>query len=212
MMYLYFVSSSQVPVILPNYEQQLKTKEQAMHQYLKDTDSSPTNKMHSEQIYQWLNRNEICLHNFAAVKERQQAILRQAQNKFLINGQLLASLYLENANLNREMNKFELAKTSYDKSLQILNKNAFSSSFALTDFQTESINYNNQATLYFLLAQKTANIEQKQKYFQLAKDYLIRAKHLISVAGSNGNKCFQENVDENLKQCLDELRFCQQPQ
>jgi len=57
------------------------------------------------------------------------------------------------------------------------------------------------------MGQKAINLEQRQKCYLAARDYLIRAKNLTTIIGSNKNQCFQQNINENLNQCLAEMQF-----
>jgi tetratricopeptide (TPR) repeat protein len=206
-MFLYFVSSAPLPLILPSYRQQLDAREKILSHSLIDANASNAHALESAQICQLLSLNELCIGDFSAAKKHMQSALSEAGAKLPSYNKNMTNSYLANANLHRDMGEFELAKLSYDQSLHCLDHVAFQSGSDHVDFNAAAINLNNLGVLYFLMGQKAVTLAEKQRYYETARDYFLRVKHLILLTDCRQNQCFRQNLDENLNQCLTELRF-----
>ncbi len=205
-MYLYFLSSSQVPLSVYDYAGELALKKITLQKTLSQVSSLNPQSSDLIRIHQMLSINEICLGDFQAAEKNMLAALPLAQAKLAPAGEDMVEIYLKSANLSRDMNQFDLAKINYKHSLNYLHQIAFSPQFNEVKLNNAAINFNNLAVLYFLMAEKTINLKERQKYYLTAKDYFVQAKHLM-LALDSSNQCLLDNTSENLKQCLTEIKF-----
>jgi hypothetical protein len=206
LMYLYFLSSSPLPANLYDYEELLRVNEQALRSALIRATILNSSAAELSKIYESLTQNEICTGDFLAAEKHMHAALFDAPARLNVNKQALAVAWLKTANLNRDAHQFDLAKVNYGNSLHYLNQIAFGRDFREA-FNATAINFNNLAVIYFLMGQQSTDHDERQECYLTAIDYLVRAKNLTAVLGSNQNQCFQQNLDENLNQCIAERQF-----
>jgi tetratricopeptide (TPR) repeat protein len=209
-LYLYFVSSSQIPSSLTNYDEELHVKEHVLRHGLTKIASLKLDIAELANIYKLITLNEICLNDFpAAEKHLSEMIKLTTQPASNVNdAQSLALFSLQNANLSRDLAKYDLAKANYERSMQYLSQiSPLSPAFNETVIKTAAVNLNNQGVLSFLIGQKTIDSGERLKVYLNARNYFNRAKHLILAIDPNKNLCFQQNVNENLNRCLAEMEF-----
>lgn len=207
--YLYFVSSSQVPSSLANYDEELHVKEHVLRYALTKMTALKLDIIELAKIYKLITLNEICLNDFPAAEKHLSEAIQLTQSAAPVNNaQSMAIACLQNANLSRDLTKYSLAKANYERSMQYLSQiSPLSPRFNEAVIKTAAVNLNNQGVLGFLIGQKTIDSEEKYKVYLNARDYFNRAKRLILAIDPHKNLCFQQNINENLNRCLTEMEF-----
>jgi len=207
--YLYFVSSSQVPSSLTNLDEVLHVKEHVLRHTLKRMNSLKVETSELAKIYQLITLNEICLNDCPAAEKHLQEVINLTQSESNADKTLDKSLMcLQNGNLSRDLNDYDLAKVNYEHSMQYLSQiSPLSPSFNESVMKATAINLNNQGVLTFLVGQKTIDSAERQKIYLNARNYFTRARNLILNIDPQKNLCFQQNINDNLNRCLTEMEF-----